>query len=1814
MRHLVLSACVWVAVWAAPVWGAGHFEGWVCGGSDTNGGVLLHTTNGTDWVRQGIGQLPLVDISGVCSSGTGNVWVVGDVQGAYAAVYYSPDSGASWSRQGDAASLPPRTLRKVCVVKTNIVWAVGDTGTVIRTVDAGVTWTNVPVAGYFNALQGVAAVDAQTAWVGGSSNSLGQCGLFKTTDGGLNWTLLTNGGTTNTDHILGLDAVDAEHVWAIGGQETFLYSTNGGAYWETSHHETMKDGNEIYTFGTNQVFAACDATVFWSDDNGSTWTNRDLWEYTMDISAPDGTNIWAVRNNYDGGEIYHSPDGGLTWTSQYDNANCDGLFTLSMEWRENTPSVLYVDAASTNPVSPYSSWATAAVTIQDAVDAAAAGDTVRVTNGVYHSGGAVPPELQLTNRVCVLKPVDIQSVNGPEATVIAGQGPSGFGAIRCAYLMNGATLSGFTLTNGHAMTVGMAFGNRFGGGVYLAGGGTVSNCVITGNDAGGAYCQDGGQITDSLIQYNSSSSGGGVNCSGGGEVHRCIIRGNAAPGNGGGADLDEGGLLRNCLIADNTSLNRFTGFGGGVSVSGGEIVNCTIVGNQGTSGGGVIITTGGTIRNSIITGNMAGEEDNIRYMGGTVSYSCTMPDPGGTGNLTNAPMLAGILNPHLLPASPCRGAGTTNGVLAGETDIDGEPRTAGGAMDIGCDQFVATNLAGALTVEILAEGTRTLVDHPLDFDAEIQGKVVGFEWQVSTNGGIWTVADEARVSRSWAVPGSYPVVLTASNQDQTASATVTVSVLAGFTNYVSTTGGHVPPFTNWTDAATNLQAAVDACYAGGGVVMVQTGTYEAARAVVVTQFITVRAAGSRTETLVMGTGADRVFVIDDDGAVVTGLGISGGFGNEGGGVQLLAGTVRDCWIHGNEATSSGGGVELYGTSRVQDCLIEDNTAGQWGGGALANDQSRIERCRIIGNQALDFGGGVQMDDTSEIFNSYVADNQSWGGGGAELRGTARNCTFVRNLAFGDGGGLYLSVSSARAINCIVCGNEAGLGENYFIPENAAGASITWCCTTPDPGTIGNIAGPPRLLGVRDPHLAADSPCINAGNTNEVDAGETDIDDEERMDDGQVDIGCDEVVATNLTGTLTVAILGSTHVVAGAADPLLADIAGKSIGSVWQVATNGGTLWAANAMEVDPAWDVPGSYPVLLTASNLDQTVAASVTVHVVAGFTNYVALDGGHVSPFTNWTDAATNIQAAVDACYVGGVVMVQTGTFRNGSVIRILRGVTVSGVGDRADTVIDGEDVYPGFYLDEADARLESLTVTRGRSLTYGGVYLLAGTVSNCLITGNTGSNTCGGVQCLGNSVLRDSEISGNNTWNWPGGVRVTHNALVLDCHIAGNTAINRAGGVYCDQGGIVRGCRIEANNAMQGGGVHCRGGGWIEDTIIHSNSAAVGAGVYFHEGGVATNSTIDWNWASLDGGGVWFDHGGTVRDCLINRNFADPGGGTGAGLLFFSGGEADDCLLTSNLCSRAGGAYLQRGGVLKRSVIQDNRSYSAGGGAFILEGGELENCLIVDNVADEAGAGVTVETDGDVVNCTVSGNTASNAAGGIYFYNGGTARNTIVTSNNAPANENVVIDGGGTLEYSCTVPAVSGDGNLAADPLFSNPGTGDFRLMPASPCIDAGTNLVFITGDLEGTPRPLDGDDDGNAVTDMGCFELLNRAADSDGDVMTDGFEDDYNLDPTDPADALGNLDGDPADNRAEYIAETDPTNALSFFQVGFVSNSPPLRVEFLSSSNREYLLRGCSNLVGGTWIPVDGPRRGAGGPDWMQASNTFRNGAYRLEVGLP
>jgi parallel beta-helix repeat protein len=197
----------------------------------------------------------------------------------------------------------------------------------------------------------------------------------------------------------------------------------------------------------------------------------------------------------------------------------------------------YVNLNNSTPSAPYITWETAATTIQDAVDAAASGDLILVTNGVYQSGAR--EMYGMSNRVAVTTAVRVESVNGREVTIIAGhQVPetiNGREAIRCIYLTNGATLVGFTLTNGATQSSGDFFQQRSGGGVWCESTSEiVSNCVLLGNSAsywgGGAYL---GRLSNCILTRNSVQGDGGGAASS--LCDNCDFTGNSASLIGGGA-------------------------------------------------------------------------------------------------------------------------------------------------------------------------------------------------------------------------------------------------------------------------------------------------------------------------------------------------------------------------------------------------------------------------------------------------------------------------------------------------------------------------------------------------------------------------------------------------------------------------------------------------------------------------------------------------------------------------------------------------------------------------------------------------------------------------------------------------------------------------------------------------------------------------------------------------------------------------------------------------------------------------------------------------------------------------------------------------------------------------------------------------------------------------------------------------------------------------------------------------------------------------------------------------------------------------------
>lgn len=251
------------------------------------------------------------------------------------------------------------------------------------------------------------------------------------------------------------------------------------------------------------------------------------------------------------------------------------LMTVTFLAYTSTAADFYVSPGGAG-IPPFATWETAATNIQDAIDAASAGDNVWVTNGVYASGGKVMAG-NLTNRVALDKALNVQSINGPLVTTIQGAwdpvSTNGPLSIRCAWLTNGAILEGFTLTGGATANSGGASLESGGGAWGASSGSVVSNCLISGNcaayEGGGAYgawLSGCSLISNRVFGVGVLGGGGAAMCS----LTNCLILTNQSASSGGGQLQC---YLRGCALEGNAA--RGSG-GGGLN---GTLLNCTVIGN-----------------------------------------------------------------------------------------------------------------------------------------------------------------------------------------------------------------------------------------------------------------------------------------------------------------------------------------------------------------------------------------------------------------------------------------------------------------------------------------------------------------------------------------------------------------------------------------------------------------------------------------------------------------------------------------------------------------------------------------------------------------------------------------------------------------------------------------------------------------------------------------------------------------------------------------------------------------------------------------------------------------------------------------------------------------------------------------------------------------------------------------------------------------------------------------------------------------------------------------------------------------------------------
>ncbi len=479
-----------------------------------------------------------------------------------------------------------------------------------------------------------------------------------------------------------------------------------------------------------------------------------------------------------------------------------------------------------------------------------------------------------------------------------------------------------------------------------------------------------------------------------------------------------------------------------------------------------------------------------------------------------------------------------------------------------------------------------------------------------------------------------------------------------------------------------------------------------------------------------------------------------------------------------------------------------------------------------------------------------------------------------------------------------------------------------------------------------------------------------------------------------------------------------------------------------------------------------------------------------HVPTGTNITTIQDGINAAVN----GDTVLVSDGTYPGGINFNG-KLILVKSANGPANCIIDGNDKDLGVAFtggEGAAARLEGVTLRNCRSFSGGALHitsLSAPTIAGCIITNNRSVVSAGGGINIEDAspTITNCIVSGNwagidsldNYSCHGGGISCKGQArpLIVDCLVSTNHAYGlNGGGIYCyNSSPTIRNCTIVGNSVYQdGGGISCK-----------DNSSAP----------LIIGCTISGNSGGSQGGGISIENCfPTISHCIISDNRAEFDGGISCWNNAFP--MILDCTIARN-----------------RATYGYDKYRSAGGIGMQMSSPLIANCLIWGNSSYRAAGGILIRDSSfpTIVNCTITANqarstTSTSVAGGMYSADSIATIVNCILWGDIPTE--IFVEN--TILYPNRLPVVSysdvhwqGTGNIHADPLFVDPADGNFRLQAGSPCIDASASAKSPEDDIEGTPRPQDGNADGLAIVDMGAYELAGPSA------LLTGFL----LDPADP-----------------------------------------------------------------------------------------------------
>lgn len=204
-------------------------------------------------------------------------------------VFKTIDGGATWNRSVSGMPTDPTVYGLTLdPQQTSVIYAaLAFGGGVYKSVDSGASWASassgIPLGPAWSGGAGLSiyaiAADAQHSGVVYAGTDLG---VYKTTDGGASWGVISNGMGTPWTMAVAVDPTDSNNVYATGATG-FYKSTDGGATWVASDTglngylmTTIRiDPNQPSTLYLSENYPTgygAAGYVFMSTDSGDTWT------------------------------------------------------------------------------------------------------------------------------------------------------------------------------------------------------------------------------------------------------------------------------------------------------------------------------------------------------------------------------------------------------------------------------------------------------------------------------------------------------------------------------------------------------------------------------------------------------------------------------------------------------------------------------------------------------------------------------------------------------------------------------------------------------------------------------------------------------------------------------------------------------------------------------------------------------------------------------------------------------------------------------------------------------------------------------------------------------------------------------------------------------------------------------------------------------------------------------------------------------------------------------------------------------------------------------------------------------------------------------------------------------------------------------------------------------------------------------------------------------------------------------------------------------------------------------------------------------